>query len=34
MIAIIAAGVATETTDLGEIIHATGIAGAQMILLM
>jgi hypothetical protein len=34
MIAIIAAGVATEITDLGKMIHATEIAGAQMILLI
>jgi hypothetical protein len=33
MTAIIAAGAATEITEPGEMIHATAIAGAQMILL-
>lgn len=33
MTVIIAAGVAIEITEPGEMIHATAIAGAQMILL-
>lgn len=34
MTATIAAGVATEIIDPGKMIHMTGIAGAEMILLI